>query len=140
MTRLRSHGSRTGVTARLIALVMVPVTVMCGLAGSIVLSSHASAGRVMAVDRGVAELSELVTLRDALTVTEASLKFDLRVASMGVDRSIATSALGFDWRDQLAEVRGRADGAIAALGPRSPVSAAAMQSFDADLDSDHTAA
>ncbi|MEY2423257.1 MAG: hypothetical protein QOI95_3324 [Acidimicrobiaceae bacterium] len=123
-----------GVTTRLIALVMLPVTAMCLLAGSVVLSRRGSASEAVAVDRGVVALNEMVTLRDALLVQETSSVFDGRVLELGTTREIATTFLGFDPGTEVATQRTLGDRAIAALGPSSPVGADVLHVLYAGID------
>jgi diguanylate cyclase (GGDEF)-like protein len=131
-TRTRHEGG-VGVTARLLALVMLPVTVMCGLSGSAVLSSKSSEGEAQAIDRGVAQLSDLVKLAHALHRLEESARMDVGVEALGIDRSIVTRGLGFDWHDEDAAARTQASRAVVALGPQSPVSRAELQALWADI-------
>jgi diguanylate cyclase (GGDEF)-like protein len=118
----------------LIALVMLPVTAMCGLAGSVVLSHRSAATQALAVDHGVIGLSELVALRDALQAQQSVEAFDVRFVEVGATRAAATGFLGFDWAGQVAPARAEASRAIASLGPGSLVSATTLQSLYAQID------
>jgi diguanylate cyclase (GGDEF)-like protein len=122
------------VTARLIALVMLPVTAMCVLAGSVVLSHRSAAAQAVDVEHGVVGLGELLTLRDALHTLQSAEAFDVRFAELGITREVATTFIGFDWTSQIAPARVQANAAIAALGDDSPVSAADFQSLNGALD------
>jgi diguanylate cyclase (GGDEF)-like protein len=123
-----------GVTARLIALVMLPVTAMCLLAGSVVLSHRSAAAEAVDVEQGVIGLGELLTLRDALHTLQSAEAFDVRFAELGITREVATTFIGFDWTTQIAPARAEANVAIAALGAGSPVSAHELQTLNAALD------
>ncbi len=121
-------------TVRLIGLVMLPVTVMCVLAGSTVVSHRSLATRAAAVDDAVARLSELVELREALHQQEAAARFDVRFAEVGVSRALAITFLKFDWTSEVAPARTNATRAATSLGPRSPVSAATLRWLYAGID------
>jgi diguanylate cyclase (GGDEF)-like protein len=123
-----------GVTTRLIALVMLPVTVMCGVAGSVVWAHRSTATRALAVEHGVAKLSELLELRDALHTLHAVQAFDVRFLQLGVTRDLAVSFIGVDWAPRVAPARAKADRAIASLGEDSPITADALSSLYADID------
>ena len=128
------HWSGLGVTGRLIALVMLPVTVMCGLAGSIVLTHRSTATSAVAVEERVAELSNLLELRDALHTMQAVRAFDVRFPQLGVTREFVVDFIGVDWAPQVAPARALAGRAIVSLGDRSPITAAALQSLYAEID------
>jgi diguanylate cyclase (GGDEF)-like protein len=117
------------------ALVMLPVTVMCVLAGSVVLSHRSLSNDAVAVNRGVVQLSNLVKVRDGLRSQESVAMFDVRFAQLGVTRSIASTFLGFDIAAQVAPARIEVGHAIDALGSDSPVAPATLQSLYADIDS-----
>jgi diguanylate cyclase (GGDEF)-like protein len=116
------------------ALVMLPVTVMCLLAGSVVLSQRTLSNEAVAVDHGVVQLRQLVKLRGGLRAQEAVATFDVRFAQLGVTRSTASTFLGFDIAAQVAPARIAANEAIDALGSGSPVAASTLQSLYAEID------
>jgi diguanylate cyclase (GGDEF)-like protein len=120
-------------TVRLVALVLLPVTVMGGLAGSAVLSSRSAAARAIGVDRSVVELAELVRLGAALTTLESNAFFDLRAEELGLDADVASASLGVDREEQAAQARAQGARAVAALGPTSPVSERALSSLDTEI-------
>jgi diguanylate cyclase (GGDEF)-like protein len=122
------------VTARLVALVMLPVTVMCVLAGSVVLTRRTSAAQAEAVDVGMSELADFVVLRDALQDLQTIAAFDVRFGQVGVTRATATAFLGVDWSAAIAPARAQADRAVARLGVRTPVSASALRALYAESD------
>ena len=122
-------------TTRLMALVMLPVTVMCLLAGSVVLSHRSLSSDAIAVNHGVVELSRLVRLRGGLRAQESVATFDVRFAQLGVTRSIASDFLGFDIAAQVGPARVEVAEAIDALGSDSPVAASALRSLYAEIDS-----
>jgi diguanylate cyclase (GGDEF)-like protein len=126
--------SGAGVTTRLIALVMLPLTAMCLLAGSVVFSHRSLAARAVAVDEGVTELSDLVAVRDALLVQQATAAFDVRFEELGVTRALASEFIGFDLTGRIAPARAAADRAIATLGPRSPVTASELAALYVAID------
>jgi diguanylate cyclase (GGDEF)-like protein len=122
------------VTTRLIALVMLPVTAMAVLAGSVVSSRRSTAAQAMSVDHGVVGLSQLVALREALHAQQFLEAIDVRVAQVGTTRVAVTTFLGFDWEAQVAPARGEASRAVASLGQASPVNAGALDSLYAEID------
>ena len=128
------HRSGVAVTTRLIALIMLPVTAMCLLAGSVVFSRLSTATQARIVDHGVVGLSELVALRDALHAQQSSAEFDVRFLQVGVTRAVASAYIGFDWSALIPPARTEASRAIASLGVASPVSAVALQALYADID------
>src|ERR1035438_5971100 len=97
--------SGSSVTTRLIGLVMVPVTAMCVLAGSVVYSRQSAAAQSQPVDHGAIAMSELVALGDALHSQQTVEAFDARYIEVGVTRAVATTFLGFDWDVQIAPAR-----------------------------------
>ncbi|MEY2447528.1 MAG: hypothetical protein QOH79_1004 [Acidimicrobiaceae bacterium] len=132
--RTRPHLSEVGVTTRLIALVMLPVTVMFLLAGSVVLARRTSAANATAVDRGVGGLSEVVALLDALHELHAVAAFEVRFDQFGVDLSVASAYIGFDVGAEVDPARAEAGKAIGALGTSSPVSASELGALYAAID------
>jgi hypothetical protein len=92
----RGRRSGAGLTARLITLVMLPVSTMCGLAGSVIFSRLSSATQAGAVDHGAIGLSALVALGDSLHVQQSVEAFDARFVQVGVSRAVATNFIGFD--------------------------------------------
>ena len=123
-----------GVTTRLIALVMLPVTVMCGLAGSVVLSHRSTASDARGVDHGVEGLSHLVDLGNALHTQQTAEDFEVRFVELSVTSATASTFLGLDLASKVAPARAQAQSAIALLGASSPVSAAALQSLYGQID------
>ncbi|MEO8693969.1 MAG: EAL domain-containing protein [Acidimicrobiales bacterium] len=86
------------------------------------------------MDGGVAELSLLVELRDALREQQSAAAFDVRFLELGVTPAEAAAFIGVDFSSQIAPARVQADNAIATLAERSPVTSSAMQSLYADID------
>jgi diguanylate cyclase (GGDEF)-like protein len=122
------------VTARLLALVMLPVTAMCFLTGSVVLSHQSTAVRAHEVEQGIVDLRALVELRDALHSLQTVAAFEQRSVELGVEREVATAFLGFDWTTFVAPARSQAAQAIAVLGDKSPVSAADLRELNEGID------
>src|SRR6266851_1499924 len=127
-----------GVTARLIALVMLPVMAIFGLAGSVVLSRRSASARAGAVDRGVAGLSELVALRAGVRTQQAVEEFEVRFAELGATTANATAFIGIDVATEIPGARAQAAKAMASLGRASPVDASALKSLYADIDAGRT--
>jgi diguanylate cyclase (GGDEF)-like protein len=113
---------------------MLPVTVMCLLSGSVVLSRRSAAAQALEVDHGVPALSELVTLRDALHTLQSLAAFDARFVQLGVTPSAASAFIGFDLATQVARDRAQADRAISKLGDASPVSVSGLHALYAEID------
>lgn len=123
-----------GVTARLIALVLLPITVLCLVASSALMTHWRTAAHAAEVDDGVGELSLLVQLRDALREQQSVAEFDVRFGQLGVTAAEAASFIGVDWNSRIAPARAQGDTAIEALGENSPITATAMQTLHRDID------
>lgn len=126
--------SGLGVTGRLVALVMLPVTVMCGLAGSVVMTHRSAATRALAVEHGVVELTDLLEIRDALHTMQTVEAFEVRFLQLGVTRDVAVDFVGVDWAPGVAPAREQASRAIASMRGGSPVSADALRSLYTGID------
>jgi diguanylate cyclase (GGDEF)-like protein len=122
------------VTARLIALLLLPVTVLCLVASSAVMSHWSTAAQAATVDDGVGELSLLVELRGALREQQSVAAFTLRFTQLGVTSEEAATFIGVDWATQIAPARAQADNAIEILAEKSPITLAAMHSLYTDID------
>ena len=122
------------VTTRLIALVMLPVTAMCVLAGSVVVSHRSAAAQAVDIEQGVVGLGPLLAVRDAFHTLQSAGAFDVRFQEFGITREVATEFIGFDWATQIAPARAEAFAAIAALGESSPVNATEFASLNAATD------
>jgi diguanylate cyclase (GGDEF)-like protein len=109
------------VTARLVALVMLPVTAMSVLAGTVVLSHASTAAHAKAVDHGVAELDHLVTLRDSLHEQQAVQQFYVRFAELATTREAASAFLGVDLAAKVGPARADGDDASERLGSNNPI-------------------
>src|SRR4051794_16288712 len=83
----------TGITVRLVALVVLPVIVLCAFAGTMVASRHATAAQADAVDRGLGELTSRVVLRDALRTQQSLQAITVRLAQLGVTPAVASQFL-----------------------------------------------
>lgn len=121
-------------TARLLSLVMLPVTVMCLLAGSVVFSHRSAAELAETLDHDVSVLSELIALRDALDVQNAALAFDVRLAQFDLAPAAAKEFIGFDWSTTIPPARARAGRAITVLGAGSPVSTDTLRQLYTEID------
>ena len=113
---------------------MLPVTVMCVMAGLVVLARRSTAADAAAVDRGAIYLTRLVSLRDALRDEQRLAAFDSRFAALGTTRAVASAAIGVDFAAQIAPARRRAASAIAAMGPRTPLGTATLPVLYAAID------
>ena len=128
------HRSRFGVTARLVALVMLPVTVMCLLVGSVVSSHWSLAQRADSIDDGVVVLTGLVELRAGLHQELSAAEFDVRFGQVGVTRAEAIAFIGFDWGSEVSAARAKARRAAASLGAASPVLVSTLVALQSDID------
>lgn len=129
------HGrGAVGVTGRLVALVMIPVTVMCGLALSRVTTLRATAGGALAIDRGVVQLSALVELHASLAAQQAVEEFFVRIDELGTTPASGDTFLGVDLDAGIGPARARVAHALGVLGASSPISRAAVQTLYADVD------
>ena len=127
-------GSGVGITARLLALVMLPITVMCVLAGSVVLSRRSTAARALTVEHRAIHLSELSALRSDLQALHSVEAIDARVVQLGVTLAAASKVLGFDVATEGATARAQISRAIASAAKGSPVSANTLESLYAGID------
>ncbi|MDX6198687.1 MAG: hypothetical protein QOJ79_1838 [Actinomycetota bacterium] len=125
----------TGMTVRLVALVLLPVMVMCAFAGTVVLSRRATAAQGVAVENGLNTISRLVGLRDALQAQQALQAMTVRLAQLGATPAVASQFLGVDLTAAVAKERARAADAVRALGSSSPVKAADLRVLFRDIDS-----
>ena len=123
-----------GVTTRLIALVMLPVTAMCVLAGSVVVAHRSAAAQAVNIEQGVVGLGQLLAVRDALHSLQSAEAFDVRFIEFGVTREVATTFVGFDWATQIAPARAEAFAAVAALGDAAPINGREFASLNAAMD------
>jgi diguanylate cyclase (GGDEF)-like protein len=130
----RRHPSG-GVTTRLIALVMLPVTAMCVLAGSVTIAHRSAAAQAVAIEQGVVGLGDLLEIRDGLHSLQSAAAFDIRYTELGITREVATTFIGFDWATQIGPARASISAAIASLGADSPVGADAFRAFNTSVDS-----
>ncbi|HVE19932.1 MAG TPA: GGDEF domain-containing protein, partial [Ilumatobacteraceae bacterium] len=128
------HRPAAAVTTRLIALVMLPVTAMCVLAGSVVVAHRSAAAQAVDIEQGVDGLEPLLAVRHALHTLQSAEAFDVRFQEFGVTREVATTFIGFDWATEIAPARAEAFAAIAALGESSPVNATEFASLNAAVD------
>jgi diguanylate cyclase (GGDEF)-like protein len=122
----RKQQTGVGVTTRLMVLVLIPVTVACAFAGSVIWSLHQTAGRAQVVSAALPRLGELVSLQDGLHALQALEQFDIRFAQLGSNQAVASAFLGVDLR--AIEIGARRDSAAAAarLGNDSPVNQAEL--------------
>jgi diguanylate cyclase (GGDEF)-like protein len=128
------HWSHVGVTGRLVALVMMPVTMMCVFAGSEVKTRWSTEKDAVAIDRGVVDLSSIVELHGALEAQKFTAAFEVRIVQLGVTVETASSFMGIDLAAEFVVARASASTALAALGERSPVDAAAIDALWGDID------
>jgi diguanylate cyclase (GGDEF)-like protein len=126
---------RLGVTGRLVALVMIPVSVMCALAGSVVVSRNATARDAMSIDRGVVTLNALVELHSAMAAQRAVESFAVRMEQFGVTFAKAEGVMGVDLDGGVGPARARAARALLVLGSSSPIGASSLRRLYASIDS-----
>jgi diguanylate cyclase (GGDEF)-like protein len=124
----------TGITVRLVALVLLPVTVMCAFAGTVVVSRHATSVQADAVERELGQLTGLVDLRDALRTQQSLQAITVRLTQLGVTRAVASQFLGIDLGAEAAKARTRAAKAVVALGARSPLRQTDLRALSSDID------
>jgi diguanylate cyclase (GGDEF)-like protein len=126
--------SSRGITSRLIALVMLPVTAMCVLAGSVTLAHRSAAAEAVDIEESVIGLGDLLAIRDGLHSLQSAAAFDVRYTELGITREAATTFIGFDWATQIAPARVEATQGVAALGDSSPISATEFEAFTESVD------
>jgi diguanylate cyclase (GGDEF)-like protein len=129
----RSHPG-VSITTRLVALVLLPVTVMCALAGSVVLSRRSTSAQAVAVAHEVTHVARLATLRDALHTQQSLGGIGVRLSQLGVTPTVASQFIGIDLTAHLVDARAKAADAVAALGSTSPVSRSDLQAVYTGLD------
>lgn len=130
----RRRSSGTGVATRLMVLVLLPVTVMCALAGSVVWSLHGTAGSAQVVSDAVPGLAKLVTLQDGLHDLQTLESFDLRFAQLGSTRAAASAFVGVNLEAMQATARQQTVAAVAALGSDSPIDGSRLNELFAQSD------
>ena len=107
-------------STRLLLLVLVPVAVVCLLAGSLVVEHRSAARSAREVERGVGRLAALVTLRDALQVQLTATSFTVRAEELGTTTEVVSTYFGFDVTGPTVAARRRASLSIAELGDAAP--------------------
>ena len=127
-----------GVTALLVALVMLPVMAIFGLAGSVVLSRSSASTQAGAVYRGVGVLSKLVALQAGLRTQQAVEEFEVRFAEVGASTARGIAFIGVNVTAEIPGARAQAAQAIASLGRASPVDASALRPLYASIDAGRT--
>ncbi|MCU1400124.1 MAG: hypothetical protein JWN62_3233 [Acidimicrobiales bacterium] len=132
--RRARHRHSTGVTTRLVALVMLPVCAMGVLAGSVVVAHSSTAREAADIQNGVTVLDHVVALRDGLHSLKLAEAFEVRFAELDVTKEVATKFIGLDWQAQIAPARAEAQAAITALGEASPVTQTALNELTAAID------
>jgi diguanylate cyclase (GGDEF)-like protein len=115
-------------------LVLIPVTVMCAFAGSVVWSLHQTAGRAQVVSSAVPRLDDLTTLQDGLHALQMLSEFDIRFAQLGSTRSVASAFLGVDLDAVEGRASRQAEVAATAMGNQSPVDASGLSRLFARTD------
>ena len=128
----RAHGF--GVTAWLVVLVLVPVTMVAVLSGAATLDARSAVTAARAVNRQAGHIAKLVSVRDGVLALQSVKSFDVRFEELGFTRDYASTFIGVDLsaREELA--RRRTDEAIAVMGDDSPIRAAAVDELFAALD------
>jgi diguanylate cyclase (GGDEF)-like protein len=129
----RTHPG-TGISVRLVSLVLLPVTVMCAFAGTMVVSRHATSTQADAVERELGQLTGLVDLRDALRTQQSLQAITVRLSQLGVTRAVASQFVGINLVAEAAKARTRASTAVAALGNSSPLWNADLRALSRDID------
>jgi diguanylate cyclase (GGDEF)-like protein len=122
-------------TLRLVALVLLPVTVMCTFAGTALLSRARSATQGAAVESGLNGVVRLVELRDALHTQQTLQAMTVRMAQLGVTPTVASQFLGVDLTAAAATARSRAESAVRVLGASSPLPAVDLYALNRNIDS-----
>lgn len=130
----RAIGSYASVTARLIVLVMVPLTVMSGFAVSAVVARRSASAGAHSIHEGVVELRSLVELHGALETQKSTTAFVRRVAELHVPLEAASTLMGVDFPALTRMARSQATKAVADLGAASPVDAARLEALDRAVD------
>jgi diguanylate cyclase (GGDEF)-like protein len=131
--RRASHPG-VGITVRLVTLVLLPVTLLCAFAGTMVLSREATATQADAVEGELRHLTGLVDLRDALRTQQSLQAMTVRLAQLGVTPAVASQFLGIDLAGEAAKARIRATTAVTALGGGSPIHDVDLRALSRDID------
>ncbi|MDB5876519.1 MAG: hypothetical protein JWQ07_5961, partial [Ramlibacter sp.] len=126
----------TGVTTRLVALVMLPVTALCVLAGSVVVAHSSAARQAANIETGVSRLAHVLALRDGLHTLQSAEAFEVRFVELGITKAVATTFIGLDWEAQIAPARTEAQAEILALGSSSPVSPSDFNALTLAIDNE----
>jgi diguanylate cyclase (GGDEF)-like protein len=113
----------TGVTARLVALVLIPVTVMGSLVGAQVVPRWNTAAQAETIDAEVGHLARVVELHSALECLRFLAAFEVRIGELGMTVPATSELVGVDLQQLTVVTRERAQRALAALGTDTPVDA-----------------
>jgi len=132
-TRARG-GASFGVTGRLVGLVLVPLLVMCGLAGREVTSRRATAATARQIDSDVETLTALVKLHAAIATEQSVASFYVRFEQLGVTPETASTYIGSDLPSRVAVARSGENAALDLLGSSSPVNRADVDALHRDVD------
>ncbi|MCU1426602.1 MAG: hypothetical protein JWL83_602 [Actinomycetia bacterium] len=134
VTRGRRRRIRTGVTTRLVSLVLLPVTVMGLVVGQLTFEYRSRASDAAELERDVPQVDRLLVLREALHNEEVAVGIAIRATQFGLQPKQIATLLGLEpARISLQVTRAATDDAIRALGAASPIDAAAMPSVRAPV-------
>jgi diguanylate cyclase (GGDEF)-like protein len=123
-----------GVTARLVALVMVPVLILAALAVSELIPRWSTASKATAIEAQVDSLEALVGLHGALAGGRYLAEFDRLITAVDVSRGDLADLLGFDVATQVGETRESAEDALRILGADAPVDVVTVRASFAALE------
>jgi diguanylate cyclase (GGDEF)-like protein len=107
---------------RLIALVMIPVSVTGVIAASAVSTRRGNAHDAQAIADGVGKLDALSDLHLAISQLQTAAAFRVRFQELGVTLEVASQAVGIEVKTLDRSARAEASQALAVLGSMSPVS------------------
>ncbi len=125
---------RTGVPARLLALVLVPVVVTALFAGVVLSDRHDAANQAITIRRAITDVDALVGLEEALHNEQAGTQILLRAATFHLTATQVATLLGFP----IAKVdrsRVETDRTLARLVRMRPFTSASLNRLRAGIDS-----
>jgi hypothetical protein len=111
------------VTARLVVLVPLPVSVLCGLMVTSVLPQWSRANEAAAVGEDVGRLSALVELHGAVETAHALASFHARAGELGASPNNVRDLVDVDLQLEGEQAHQAAEQALTALGASAPVDA-----------------
>jgi diguanylate cyclase (GGDEF)-like protein len=134
-TRAGHRRTRTGVTTRLVALGLLPVSAMGLVVGRLTIEYRARAAEAAEVERTVPRVDRLLALREAVHVELTAVGITARAVQFGLQPGEMATTLGLPQsRVSRRYTRAATDNAIRVLGSTSPIDARALGALRRRID------